>query len=70
MVQPVDLEFEDDMNERDRQVLLAKIGKILEKIRQLLPNSAEVGSTEQVFTCKEPPQVSMRDYLGRFMVYG
>lgn len=70
MVNPVDLEFEEEINDRDRQVLLEKISKILEKIVQVLPNTANTNRSEKVFTCKNPPQVLMIDYLRRFLIYG
>lgn len=70
MSTPVDAEFEDDKSERERNVLIEKIAKVLQKIVDALPDTPGSNENQALFACKEPPRVSFCDFLKRFVVYG
>lgn len=59
-----------ESTDRERQAVIERMGNILEKIVQVLPDTPGIADSQKPFICKEPPRLKFSEFLQRFITYG
>ncbi len=59
-----------ESTDRQRQAVIERIAKVLEKIVQVLPDTPGTTDSQKPFVCKEPPSLRFAEFLQRFVTFG
>ena len=66
----IEFDLEDQLSERDNSVILEKIGSVLQRIVDTLKDAESDSEIQDIFSCKEIPSISFKEFLARFQTYG